>query len=57
MVSDDKLSFFLTDYVDKTGNKHRRNFDGSPAPLSKESINQYVKAVAALGTAQQVSWL
>ncbi|EIE88996.1 hypothetical protein RO3G_13707 [Rhizopus delemar RA 99-880] len=48
IVYDAKLAFFLKDYVLTRGNKFKKNADGSPAPLGRESVLAYVKAVVDL---------
>ncbi|KAG1555462.1 hypothetical protein G6F50_012845 [Rhizopus delemar] len=48
IVYDAKLAFFLKDYALTRGNKFKKNADGSPAPLGRESVLAYVKAVVDL---------
>ncbi|CEJ05410.1 hypothetical protein RMCBS344292_19352 [Rhizopus microsporus] len=46
IVTDQKLSYFLAEYVMKRGRKLRRNPDGTPIALGRESVLAYVKAIA-----------
>ncbi|KAG1049061.1 hypothetical protein G6F43_008591 [Rhizopus delemar] len=52
-VSDKKLSFFLMEYVSKRGSKYRRNDDGTPVALGRESILAYVKAISDMYNKQK----
>ncbi|EIE85804.1 hypothetical protein RO3G_10514 [Rhizopus delemar RA 99-880] len=56
-VSDKKLSFFLMEYVSKRGSKYRRNDDGTPVALGRESILAYVKAISDMcNTQKALGW-
>lgn len=48
-----KLSYFLQEYVLKRGKNKKRNADGTPVPLGRESILAYVKACGDLHNAQR----
>jgi hypothetical protein len=57
IVSDEKLSFFLLEYASKQGSKCRRNDDGTPAALGRESILAYVKAISDMcNTQKTLGW-
>lgn len=53
IVNDSKLSYFLYDFVTKSGRKLSRNEDGSAIPLERESILGYVKAISDLCNTQR----
>ncbi|KAG1634730.1 hypothetical protein G6F44_010014 [Rhizopus delemar] len=56
-VSDRKLSFFLMEYVSKRRSKYRRNNDGTPVALGRESILAYVKAISDMcNTQKALEW-
>jgi hypothetical protein len=48
LVSDEKLSWFLNDYVIPRGRKNKKNGDERKYELGKESILSYVKAIVSL---------
>ncbi|OAD71927.1 hypothetical protein PHYBLDRAFT_73978 [Phycomyces blakesleeanus NRRL 1555(-)] len=45
IVSDEKVAFFLTDFVMVCDRKFKRNDDDTPVPFGRESIQAYVKAI------------
>ncbi|CEG75365.1 hypothetical protein RMATCC62417_10421 [Rhizopus microsporus] len=53
IVTDQKLSYFLAEYVMKRGRKLRRNPDGTPIALGRESVLAYVKAIADIYSKQK----
>ncbi|KAG1035365.1 hypothetical protein G6F43_013241 [Rhizopus delemar] len=56
-VSDKKLSFFLMEYVSKGDSKYRRNDDGTPVALGRESILAYVKSISDMcNTQKALGW-
>ena len=45
------------EYVSKRGSKYRRNDDGTPAALGRESILAYVKAISGMcNTQKALGW-
>ncbi|CEI93454.1 hypothetical protein RMCBS344292_07687 [Rhizopus microsporus] len=54
IVTDQKLSYFLAEYVMKRGQKLRRSPDDAPIALSKKSVFAYVKAIADMYSKQQI---
>ncbi|CEJ01408.1 hypothetical protein RMCBS344292_15435 [Rhizopus microsporus] len=53
LITDQKLSYFLAEYVMKQGRKLRRNPDGTPIALGRESVLAYVKAIADIYSKQK----
>ncbi|CEG69734.1 hypothetical protein RMATCC62417_05756 [Rhizopus microsporus] len=53
IVTDEKLSYSLAEYVMKRGRKLRRNADGTPIALGRESVLAYVKAIADMYSKQK----
>ncbi|CEG73463.1 hypothetical protein RMATCC62417_08842 [Rhizopus microsporus] len=53
IVTDQKLSYFLAEYVMKRGRKLRRSPDGTPIALGRESVLVYVKAIADMYSNQR----
>ncbi|OAD66992.1 hypothetical protein PHYBLDRAFT_174698 [Phycomyces blakesleeanus NRRL 1555(-)] len=47
-VSDEKLSFFLMEYVSNRGNKCRKNDDDTSVPLGLESVKGFEAMTAAM---------
>ena len=52
LVYDTKLAFFLEDHVMKRGRKLKKKDDGTPIPLGRESVLQYVKAIKDIWISQ-----
>ncbi|CEG65050.1 hypothetical protein RMATCC62417_01920 [Rhizopus microsporus] len=53
IVTDQKLSYFLAEYVMKRGRKFRSNPDGTSIALGRESVLTYVKTIADMYNKQK----
>ncbi|CEI87995.1 hypothetical protein RMCBS344292_02400 [Rhizopus microsporus] len=53
IVTDQKLSYFLAEYVMKRGRKLRRSPDGTRIVLGRELVLVYVKAIADIYSNQK----
>ncbi|CEG71291.1 hypothetical protein RMATCC62417_07046 [Rhizopus microsporus] len=53
IVTDQKLSYFLAEYAMKRGRKLRRNPDGTPIALGRQSVLAYVKTIADMYSKQK----
>ncbi|ORE07840.1 hypothetical protein BCV72DRAFT_249156 [Rhizopus microsporus var. microsporus] len=53
IVTDQKLSYFIAEYVMERGRKLRRNLDGISITLGREPVLAYVKAIAVMYNKQK----